>query len=96
MTEDIENVIKIIWILGEENQVIVPYMAQKHLTILAYWVNCCYRLQESIDAAKFTPLALEAFGKLVASEPKTGMLAPLKHLLSSKQAPNGSHLKKVL
>jgi hypothetical protein len=43
-------------------------MAQKRLTVFAYWVNHRFRLQESIDAAEFTPLALEAFSKLMTSE----------------------------
>jgi hypothetical protein len=47
---------------------LVPYMAQKQLDIMCYWVDRHHCLQESIDANEFTPLAAEAFAKLMTFE----------------------------
>ncbi len=65
--KDIENIMKIVR-ASTVPPMLVPYMAQKRLDIMCYWVNQRHRLQESIDANEFTPLAAEAFAKLMAFE----------------------------
>jgi hypothetical protein len=70
---------------------LVPYMAQKRLDVMCYWVNRCHRLQESIHADEFTPMAAEAFAKLMAFESQeedaTTVKAPSDFKAGSKWKP---------
>jgi hypothetical protein len=65
--KDIENIMKIIR-ASMVPPMLVPYMAQKCLNILCYWVNHRHRLMESIDINEFTPEAADAFGRLMTFE----------------------------
>jgi hypothetical protein len=70
---------------------LVPYMAQKRLDIMCYWVNRCHRLQESINADEFTPLVAEAFANLMTfemqEEETTTVKAPADFKPGSKWKP---------
>jgi hypothetical protein len=66
-TKDIENIMKILR-TSTVPPMMVPYMAQKRLNTLCYWVNRRHRLLESIDIIEFTPEAADAFGRLMAFE----------------------------
>jgi len=48
--------------------IIVPYIAQKRLNIMCYWVNRRTRLNETINAGAFNQAALENYGKLMSFE----------------------------
>jgi hypothetical protein len=61
--KDIDNLLKIIS-TSTTPHTLVPYIAQKRLYTLFYWVNCRHHLEESISAADFTPAALNAFTQL--------------------------------
>lgn len=41
----------------------------KRLTTMAYWVNQCHRLAESIDAPLFTTQVQEHYGTMMNAEP---------------------------
>jgi len=47
---------------------LVSYLAQKRLSILAFWVNRRHQLAESIEAPKFTVPVSEATSRLMAFE----------------------------
>jgi hypothetical protein len=66
-TDDIENLVKIIR-ASRTPPMLVSYIAQKRLSVLAYWVNRLRRLGESIAALDFTEQAAEDAGKLMAFE----------------------------
>ena len=48
--------------------IIVPYIAQKRLNIMCYWVNRCMRINETINSGAFNQAALENYGKLMSFE----------------------------
>jgi len=49
--------------------IIVNYLSQKRLSILAYWVNRRHRLAEDILITSFTPADLDTYGTMMNSEP---------------------------
>lgn len=90
-TGDIENIMKIIC-MNTANPVVIPYVAQKRLTVFCYWVNRRHRLRESTNAMEFTPLTLDAFTKIMASETQdkqdsTAAKAPSEFETGSKWKP---------
>jgi hypothetical protein len=73
---------------------LIPYMVQKFLYIMCYWVNRCHHQQESIDDAneyEFTPIAAEAFVKPMAFETQeeetSNVRAPAKFKTGPKWKP---------
>jgi hypothetical protein len=62
--KDIENVLKII--RTAQPPVVVPYVAQKRLNTLCYWVNRRTRMGESIEAALFSQAMLDQYARLSA------------------------------
>jgi hypothetical protein len=86
---DIKKIMKIIRI-GPPG-VVVPYLAEKNLTILTYWVNRRNRLQESIDPVLFNTEELEAYSKLMNAEAKdkddSDVKPPEKFKATSKWKP---------
>jgi hypothetical protein len=62
--KDVENILKII--RTSQPPVLVPYIAQKRINTLCYWVNRRTRLNEPIDAVLFTQQMLEQYSKLIA------------------------------
>ena len=82
-SKDIENIMKIVR-ARTVPPMLVPYMAQKRLNILCYWVNRRHRLMESIDINEFTPEAADAFGRLMtfeAQEEETSSVKPPSEFL---------------
>ncbi len=75
--KDVENLLKIIR-SSTTPPTLVPYMAQKRLNTLCYWVNRRHRLQESIHARDFTPEALEAFTQLLTLDKQEEDTSPVK------------------
>jgi len=51
-SKDIENVVTIV--CKSVPPIVVNYVSQKRLTIMAYWTNWCHRLAESIKDGLFT------------------------------------------
>jgi hypothetical protein len=86
---DIEKIMKIIRI--GPPVVVVPYLAEKNLTILTYWVNRRNRLQESINPILFDAEELEASSKLMNAEAKdkddSDVKPPEKFKVTSKWKP---------
>jgi hypothetical protein len=60
---------------------LIPYVGQKELNLLFYWVNWRHHLQVIINVNEFAPVAAEAFAKLMIFEMKQAMLI---HRVSSK------------
>ncbi len=66
-SKDIENIMTIV--RKSTPPVVVNYVSQKRLTILAYWANRKHRLAEEINLAAFTLAEQEAYGNMMNSEP---------------------------
>jgi len=64
-SKDIENIMTIV--RKSTPPVVVNYVSQKRLTILAYWANRKHRLAEEINLAAFAEQ--EAYGNMMNSEP---------------------------
>jgi hypothetical protein len=60
---DIIKIMKIIQI--GPPPILISFLAEKRLTVFTYWVNRCHHLRESIDPNLFTPVALQAFMKIM-------------------------------
>lgn len=86
----IENFLKIIR-TSTTPPTLAPYMAQKKLKTLCYWVNRCNHLNESIDANEFTPKALITFTQLLSldkqDESASQVKLPAELKASSKWKP---------
>ncbi len=67
VSDDIENIVKIAR-ASQTPPMLVSYLAQKRLSILAFWVNRRHQLAESIEAPKFTVPVSEATSRLMAFE----------------------------
>jgi hypothetical protein len=66
-SKDIENVMTIV--RKSVPPIVVNYISQKRLTIMAYWVNRRHRLAESIETLLFTQEEQETYGTMMNSEP---------------------------
>ena len=66
-SKDIENVMTIV--RKSVPPIVVNYISQKRLTIMAYWVNRHHRLAESIETLLFTQEEQETYGTMMNSEP---------------------------
>ncbi len=90
--KDIENIVKIVR-SATTPPTLVPYMAQRRLEIMCYWVNRRHRLQEPINADLFNQMTIEAFGKLMnmesqaQQEDSTQVKAPSEFKPGSKWKP---------
>jgi len=72
---------------------VVPYIAQKRLNILCYWVSRRHRLNESIEAGPFDQVALNTYSQLYVFETEeedataSTVQAPSEYKTGSKWKP---------
>lgn len=86
--KDIEQILNII--RTGPPPILVPYIAQKRLNIMCYWVTRRNRLNEAIDPALFNAQAITTYGKLMTYEAKEEdaiVKAPTEFKTGSKWKP---------
>jgi hypothetical protein len=93
-SKDIENLFKIIR-TSITLPTLVPYISQKRLNTLCYWVNRRHCLREDISAAEFTPAAFNAFSTLLQLESQEEESSKVKEPTEYKTGTKGKAFKEA-
>jgi hypothetical protein len=95
--KDIDNIMKIVH-ASRTPPMIVPYIAQKKLITLAYWVNHWHRLAEMIDSEQYTHEVADDFSCLMSYENPVRRTAndsiPLAYVIREVENPDPEQIYK--